>query len=175
VEGRRAHEEPRGVRDARGRQARLRGLRPEGTAVGKGSLALNAFGSAWASFAAEATLPLGEYRITFFEPRRNDRRVVGSATLFRLEEYKLPEFEVKVAAGAEGKLYRLGDRVEATVEARTFYGAPVSGADAEVLVKQRPFWRNWIPQRDYPWLYETRPTTCASRGAARGRSSSARP
>jgi uncharacterized protein YfaS (alpha-2-macroglobulin family) len=127
---------------------------PRGTVVLKGDLALNPFGSAWATFDANASLPLGEFHVTFFEPRRDGRRQVGSATLFRLEEYKLPEFEVRVSTGDEGKLFRLGDRVEIAVDAQTFYGAPVGSADVEVLVKQSPYWRGWIPQHDFPWLYQ---------------------
>jgi len=127
---------------------------PRGTIVSKGDLALNPFGSAWATFDANAALPLGEFHVTFFEPRRDGRRHIGSATLFRLEEYKLPEFEVRVSMGGGGKLFRLGDRVEVVIDANTFYGAPVGNADVEVLVKQSPYWRTWIPKRDFPWLYE---------------------
>jgi uncharacterized protein YfaS (alpha-2-macroglobulin family) len=129
---------------------------PKGAVAGKGDLALNAFGSAWASLETNGSLPLGEFKITFFERRGRGRDNVGSATLFRLEEYKLPEFEVRVStaeAGGRKNLYRLGDRVEAAIQAETYYGAPVASADVEVLVRQRPYWRTWIPERDYPWLY----------------------
>ena len=125
---------------------------PKGAVVGKGELLLNAFGSAWASLETNAALALGEYRVSFFEPRKSGRRNVGSATLFRLEEYKLPEFEVSVSTGPK-KLWRLGDRIEGSVQAQTYYGAPVANADAEVIVRQRPLWRPWTPVRDYPWLY----------------------
>lgn len=127
---------------------------PRGTVVGKGELALNSFGSAWATFDANASMALGEYQVSFVEMLRGSNRHVGSATLFRLEEYKLPEFEVRVETGGDGKLFRLGDRVEVEVSAATFYGAPVGNADVEVLVKQNPYWRTWIPKRDFPWLYE---------------------
>ncbi len=129
---------------------------PKGAVVGKGDLALNAFGSAWASFETNSTQALGEYRVSFFEPQKGGRRGVGGATLFRLEEYKLPEFEVSVSMGDAGgrkKLWRLGDRIEAAVSAQTYYGAPVANADVEVLVRQRPCWRPWIPAHDYPWMY----------------------
>src|SRR4029450_9595825 len=62
--------------------------------------------------------------------------------------------EVRVSTGDEGKLFRLGDRVEIAVDAQTFYGAPVGSAGGEVLVKQSPYWRGWIPQHDFPWLYQ---------------------
>ena len=61
---------------------------------------------------------------------------------------------MRVSTGGDGKLFRLGDRVEVAVEAQTFYGAPVGNADVEVLVKQSPYWRTWIPEHDYPWLYD---------------------
>ena len=126
---------------------------PKGATVGKGSLALNAFGSAWASFDTDASAALGEYRVNF----REGGSYVGSATLFRVEEYKLPEFEVTVATAKDPagktKLWRLGDKVEGAVEAATYFGAPVANADVEVLVKQRPLMRPWIPEHDYPWLY----------------------
>jgi uncharacterized protein YfaS (alpha-2-macroglobulin family) len=129
---------------------------PKGAVVGKGSLALSAFGSASATFETNGSLALGEYRVSFFEPASPGRRGIGGATLFRLEEYKLPEFEVKVdtsSAGGAKKLWRLGDRVEALVLASMYSGAPVANADVEVLVRQRPTWRPWIPEHDYPWLY----------------------
>src|SRR5207249_1227831 len=92
----------------------------------------------------------------FLERKGKARRSVGSAALFRLEEYKLPEFEVSVSTPEEGgrrKLFRLGDRVEATIEAQTYSGAPVAEANVEVLVHARPYARGWIPEREYPWYY----------------------
>ena len=77
-------------------------LDPKGTSVGKGELLLNAFGSAWASFDTNPSLTLGEYRVSFVESKPNSRRGIGGATLFRLEEYKLPEFEVRIAGAESG-------------------------------------------------------------------------
>src|SRR5262249_7920047 len=45
---------------------------------------------------------------------------------FRVEEYKKPEFEVKVEAPK--KPVRLGEKVTATVQARYYFGAPVTSA-----------------------------------------------
>ena len=58
-------------------------------------LELNAFGTAWAEFALGESLALGEYQVKFSTTKRGG--TIGSATLFRLEEYKLPEFEVLVS------------------------------------------------------------------------------
>ncbi|MFN0242433.1 MAG: alpha-2-macroglobulin family protein [Planctomycetota bacterium] len=125
---------------------------PHGEEVRKGVFTLNAFGSAFASLDVGEKLPLGEYQIRF----EHEGAGIGAATLFRLEEYKLPEFEVSVRTGeaaGKPKLFRLGDEVEALVEARYFFGGPVADADLEVVIHQRPYWRRWIPQRDYGWYY----------------------
>ncbi|MBI5363546.1 MAG: alpha-2-macroglobulin [Planctomycetes bacterium] len=123
-----------------------------GASVKKGELALNAFGSAWTELALDASMALGEYHVNFSESGRG----LGGATLFRLEEYKLPEFEVAVATpevDGKKKLYRVGERVEADLVARTYFGAPVGGADVEVIVWQRPYWRRWSDAREFPWCY----------------------
>jgi uncharacterized protein YfaS (alpha-2-macroglobulin family) len=130
---------------------------PRGASVRKGVLELNAFGAAWTSLATKTDLPLGEYRVSFFTKRGSSRTHVGSATLFRLEEYKLPEFEVKVELpekdGAK-RLYRTGDRVEVAIDAEHYFGGGVANADVEVLVYQRPYWRTWTSAREFGWYYD---------------------
>ena len=65
---------------------------PRGSKVVDGRATLNEFGSAWGGLQLAAAMPLGEYRVTFWDEGRHT--TIGSATLFRLEEYKLPEFKV---------------------------------------------------------------------------------
>ncbi|MGH9962604.1 MAG: MG2 domain-containing protein, partial [Pyrinomonadaceae bacterium] len=64
---------------------------PRGTKVSEGKATLNSFGSAWGAMELGEQLPLGQYNIQFWDQGRNTG--IGSATLFRLEEYKLPEFK----------------------------------------------------------------------------------
>jgi uncharacterized protein YfaS (alpha-2-macroglobulin family) len=130
---------------------------PKGSAVKQGQATLNGFGSAWGSLELGESLPLGEYRIVFGDKADGD---VGSATLFRLEEYKLPEFKVSVKTPEEGgkkRTFRLGDRVEVNVEADYYFGGPVAGATVEVLVYQNPFYHWWARPRDYSWYYDGSP------------------
>jgi hypothetical protein len=125
---------------------------PRGTKVADGSAKLNAFGSAWGSLPLTATMPLGVYDITF----RDGQNDVGSAQLFRLEEYKLPEFKVEVHTPEENgkkKLFRLGDTIEASIDASYYYGGPVANAKVEAVVYSRPYTRWWWRPRDYAWLY----------------------
>ena len=138
-----------------GRTVEYRITDPRGSEVAKGDLRLNAFGSAWSSIRLGDALPLGEYRVHLTDSDGN--RGIGGATLFRLEEYKLPEFKVDVRTPTEDdrpKAFRVGDRVEAEVTAEYYFGGPVDGAEVEVLVYQRPLWVGWNPPREFPWFYE---------------------
>lgn len=130
---------------------------PRGEELRTGELGLNAFGSGWGELPTQETLPLGEYTIHFFEDPPTLHRALGSARLFRLEEYKLPEFEVGVTLPEEDgkpRIFRLGDRVEATVDAHYYFGGAVANASVEVVVHQKPFFRSWPVEREYPWYFD---------------------
>lgn len=128
---------------------------PRGAKATEGKATLNAFGSAWGSFELSEQLPLGQYQIQFWDQGRAHH--IGSAMLFRLEEYKLPEFKVQVKTPEQDgkkKAFRLGDQVEVDIQADYYFGGPVSNASVEVIVYQHPFYHYWFPRRDYPWYYE---------------------
>lgn len=128
---------------------------PRGSKVKEGKAALNTFGSFWDSLPLNATMPLGEYNVTFYNAGRSVG--IGNATLFRLEEYKLPEFKVTVQTPEEDgkkKTFRLGESVQVDVQADYYFGGPVSNADVELLVYQNPYFHWWTPYRPYAWYYE---------------------
>lgn len=128
---------------------------PRGTKVNEGKATLNAFGSAWGSLDLSEEWPLGEYQVQFWDQGRVHS--IGNARLFRLEEYKLPEFKVQVKTPEENgkkKAFRSGEKVEVEIQADYYFGGPVSNASAEVVVYQNPFYQYWYPHRDYPWYYD---------------------
>jgi hypothetical protein len=128
---------------------------PRGTKVTDGKATLNAFGSAWGSFELGEQLPLGEYNIQFWDQGRKEH--IGSAKLFRLEEYKLPEFKVEVKTPEQNgkkKAFRVGEKVEVEIQADYYFGGPVSNASVEVVVYQNPFYHYWFPYREYAWYYD---------------------
>ncbi|HEY2083048.1 MAG TPA: MG2 domain-containing protein, partial [Verrucomicrobiae bacterium] len=128
---------------------------PDSSLVKEAEVKLNAFGSASGSLDLKETMRLGEYQVVFWDKDRN--RPIGAAPLFRLEEYKLPEFKVEVKTPEENgqkKTFRLGDKVEVSIQADYYFGGPVSDASVEVLVHQNPFWHEWHEPRPYPWLHE---------------------
>ncbi|MHB0937981.1 MAG: alpha-2-macroglobulin family protein [Armatimonadota bacterium] len=129
---------------------------PRGTKVKSEKVTLNAFGSSFGALDVTDKMPLGEYRVTFWRDRARNS-AIGSATLFRLEEYKLPEFKVSVkkpAVDGKRKAFKLGDKVEVTVQADYYFGGPVANATAEVLVYQKSYARTFRPHRDYAWYYD---------------------
>jgi uncharacterized protein YfaS (alpha-2-macroglobulin family) len=128
---------------------------PQGAKVKADKVKLNTFGSAWGTLELTEQMPLGEYRIQFWDEGR--KRHLGQATLFRLEEYKLPEFKVVVTTPEENgqkKAFKLGDKVEVVIQADYYFGGPVANASVEVIVNQNPFYQSWHKPREFPWFYE---------------------
>jgi hypothetical protein len=128
---------------------------PDNSLVKEAEAKLNAFGSASGSLDLTETMRLGEYQVVFWDTDPN--RPIGAAPLFRLEEYKLPEFKVEVKTPEENgqkKTFRLGDKVEVSIQADYYFGGPVSDASVELLVYQNPFWHIWYEPRPFPWLYD---------------------
>ncbi|MCE5228866.1 hypothetical protein LLG95_04625 [bacterium] len=107
------------------------------------------FGTMEGTFTASRSVALGMLQIEIDLPTQ--QRMVA-AQLCRLEEYKLPEFKVSVEPGKGS--YRLGSAVPFTIQAEYYFGGPVAGATAQVVVHRAPFWPWWSPIRPYDWLYE---------------------
>ncbi len=127
---------------------------PRGNKVKEDKVTLNSFGSAWGALELTETMPLGAYQVTFYDLGRN--HTIGNAALFRLEEYKLPEFKVGVETpevNGHKKAFRLGEKVEVTVSADYYFGGAVTDASVEVVVYQNPFYHYWQPPHEYPWYY----------------------
>jgi uncharacterized protein YfaS (alpha-2-macroglobulin family) len=70
---------------------------------------------------------------------------------FRVEEYKKPEFEVKVEAPTEPVM--LGEKVAATIEARYYFGAPVAKAKVKYKVLRTEYQQSWYPRGEWDWFY----------------------
>ena len=133
---------------------------PRAGKLTNGVVTLNAFGSGWGDFALGSEPVLGSYRIQFWEDAPH-KKPVGGAELFRSEEYKLPEFEVKVRLPEESlpggerkpRTYKLGERVEVTIQADYYAGGAVANGEVELLVHQTPWQMHWPRPREFPWYY----------------------
>jgi len=128
---------------------------PDGAKVKEGDLKLNEFGTGWASLELTEQQRLGEYHVQFRDKGNNAH--IGGATLFRLEEYKLPEFKVAVQTpevDGRKKAFRTGDKVEVSIQADYYFGGPVANATVEVIVHQDPYYFAWKEPREFGWFYE---------------------
>jgi uncharacterized protein YfaS (alpha-2-macroglobulin family) len=90
--------------------------------------------------------PLGNWRAIYHIENH-----VSANVSFQVEEYRKPEFEVKVDAPAEP--VKLGDKFTATVKATYFHGEPVRNATVEIIVKRSSLGERWFPAWRWDWLY----------------------
>lgn len=139
-----------------GTQVKARIYNAQGSQVKEASYTLNAYGSFDDTLTLDEKAVLGEYRMELYSVDGNTH--LSSAVLFRLEEYKLPEFTVDVRPEPKddgaAKGYRLGDTVKVEIDAQYYFGGPVANAQAEYLVYQEAYVHTYDPPKDYPWYYE---------------------
>lgn len=69
----------------------------------------------------------------------------------RVEEYRKPEFEVNILAPS--KPIALGETIEARIQAKYYFGAPVSDANVSVKVQRTIFNDSFYPAAPYDWCY----------------------
>ena len=98
----------------------------DGKFVFKQDLPVSAHGTVAADLTLENDAALGYYDIEF---SRND--VLGQGS-FYVEEYKKPEYQVTVKVPVTHLIQ--GTPIQATIEARYFFGEPVSGAKVKYVV-----------------------------------------
>jgi hypothetical protein len=70
---------------------------------------------------------------------------------FRVEEYKKPEFEVTIDAPKEPVM--LGEKIEATIKAKYYFGAPVTKAKVKYKVQRTGQTQQWYPPGPWDWFY----------------------
>ncbi len=77
--------------------------------------------------------------------------VFPATVSLQVEEYRKPEYEVKVEA--PDAPVKLGEKFTATVKATYFHGAPVRNATVEIIVKRSSMGERWFPMWRWDWLY----------------------
>ncbi|WP_166647139.1 alpha-2-macroglobulin family protein [Prosthecobacter fusiformis] len=70
---------------------------------------------------------------------------------FRVEEYKKPEFEVKV--DAPSKPVALGDSFEVKIKADYYFGGPVKQGKVKYKVQRSAHTERWFPAGRWDWLF----------------------
>jgi hypothetical protein len=97
----------------------------------------------------EATL--GQYSIQFVLKRALGGDQHLGQHQFRVEEYKKPEFEVKVEA--PDKPVALGDTFEVKVKADYYFGGPVKQGKLKYKVQRSAHTDRWFPMGRWDWLF----------------------
>jgi uncharacterized protein YfaS (alpha-2-macroglobulin family) len=115
---------------------------PASKPVFQSTLPISSFGTIHSDLDLSATAALGYYSITVTGHGGQRYAINGG---FYVEEYKKPEYEVKVTISTPRVLQ--GDFIEATLEAKYYFGEPVAGADVKYVVHTLPYWSPFI-ERD---------------------------
>ena len=145
-----------GYTTPRGHSYKVRIYDPKNAVVLEESVTLNDFGSIQGEWNPTREAALGLYRISFLN---GEERQIGSADLFRLEEYKRPEMKLSLGwpgggSGSEAPAPRPGDRIKLELSAEYYFGGPVINGEAQIRVYRRPHYFMFPVQRPYAWLYD---------------------
>jgi uncharacterized protein YfaS (alpha-2-macroglobulin family) len=121
---------------------------PKGEKVFEKNLTTDGYGGLAGEFPLSKGVMLGVYAIQVFDQGGN--RHLGGGN-FRVEEYKKPEFEVTVEAPKEP--VRLGEKIDAKVQAKYYFGAPVVRAKVKYKVLRTSYSERWYPRGAWDWFY----------------------
>jgi alpha-2-macroglobulin len=112
-------------------------------------------GSVSGEYALDEKAPLGVYTIRINGAVPNEGYPYGNrfaaGGLFRVEEYKKPEFEVTVTPAKTQA--RLGEKVSAHIAARYYFGAPVEQGQISYKIFREDYHHVYWGPGEYDWLY----------------------
>ncbi|MDO5309956.1 MAG: alpha-2-macroglobulin family protein [Planctomycetia bacterium] len=127
---------------------------PMGERVAHGQVTLDSTGSFAEGFDIPNDSKLGRYSVivgTGFDESNGSFYDIYGSGAFRLEEYRKPEFEVKVEAPSDP--VTLGETFSAKVNARYYFGAPVTKGTVNYKVVRKSHYASWFPTRYWDWFY----------------------
>ncbi|MBI4863867.1 MAG: hypothetical protein HY815_26955, partial [Candidatus Riflebacteria bacterium] len=111
-------------------------------------LQLDRFGCVADDLVLDKDAPLGQYQAHFWTvPAGTEHH---QPELFRVEEYRKPEFEVQVRGGLP--YYQLGQKVPISIQAKYYFGSPVSGGKVAWRVYRKDSSRSWRPVHEFGWF-----------------------
>jgi len=123
----------------------LRVSGPDNKVVFNKELPVSAHGTVAADFDLASDAALGYYSIDFSGKASSDESEdEGGSGSFYVEDYKKPEYQVTVKPTAPRVLQ--GNTIQATIEARYFFGEPVAGAKVTYVVHTSEHW--WDDNED---------------------------
>lgn len=108
---------------------------PRGHEVAKGEVKIGQFGTFSVDIPIPAEADTGSYSVNLVSPGGLFSSERGFYHSFEVQQYRAPEFEVKVARAAEAPLV-YGDRLEAEIKANYLHGAPMIGAQVSYTLRR---------------------------------------
>ena len=118
---------------------------PKSEKVYTQTLRADEYGGITGEFELPEDASLGVYALS-----HHSGSVYGGNT-FRVEEYKKPDFEVKVEAPEEPVM--LGEKVSAIIKADYYFGSPVTNATVDYKVLRTEHDGRWYPSFYWDWFY----------------------
>jgi alpha-2-macroglobulin len=125
---------------------------PAGNQVMEKNLVTDAYGGCDFEFELPASATLGSYSFQVKSQLGLDSPWFESSLRFRVEEYRKPEFEVNILSPSTP--VALGETFEAVVQAKYYFGAPVTDASVTVRVQRSSYRESYYPVAPYDWCYE---------------------
>ncbi|MCA9132567.1 MAG: hypothetical protein KDA45_05420, partial [Planctomycetales bacterium] len=135
---------------------------PQGIQVAERQLTTDEYGGCELEMDLSESAPLGRYHFQVVanapasllpgsRTRGNGSQGVATSLAIRVEEYRKPEFEVEILA--PDRPVALGETVKARIQAKYYFGAPVTDAEVTVKVERSTYRDNYYPVAPYDWCY----------------------
>jgi uncharacterized protein YfaS (alpha-2-macroglobulin family)/TolA-binding protein len=132
-------------------EARITVVNPKGETVFDKTAKTDSFGTVYGEVKIDAEAPLGVYSAHLSIIGAKWGSYQSSGSQFRVEEYKKPEFEVKVVPSASE--LRPGESAEAVIEARYYFGSPVENAKVKYTITRNIFYQWHARPTKWDWLF----------------------
>jgi uncharacterized protein YfaS (alpha-2-macroglobulin family) len=142
------YDQPDTTHFPKGSDVRVDILNPKGEKVFDKQLFSDEFGGVSAEFELPKDAQLGVWQARVHA--RPDG-VHGGGGSFRVEEYKKPEFDVKVDSPKEP--VALGDKITATIKANYYFGGAVTKGKVKYKVLRTSHHSEWYPIASWDWFY----------------------
>ncbi|MGI8980259.1 MAG: alpha-2-macroglobulin family protein [Pirellulaceae bacterium] len=123
---------------------------PKGEKVLDKTIEADEYGGIVGEYDLPADATLGQYYINIMDPPRQNGYATGGNT-FRVEEYKKPEYEVTIDAPKEPVM--LGEKITAKINAKYYFGSPVTKAKVKYKVLRTDHSQEWYPHMPWDWCY----------------------
>ncbi|MEM7165448.1 MAG: MG2 domain-containing protein [Planctomycetota bacterium] len=129
----------------------LKIMDPRDQAILEDNFVTDANGAISGSVALSPESPLGNYKLQLHKVVDGGTKRVENSMVFRVEEYRMPEFEVQIETPDEPLL--VGDPLQVKVRGRFLAGDPVRSGAVRIKVTRSPLHFRFDKPRRYSWYH----------------------